>query len=86
MAVSAERMVSRQLGGSCEVPLAAHATWDQHHLQIRSFVASTDGKAICLAQGSAAVQSIEDAEALGLAVAQDLLAQGAAQLIPKIAK
>ena len=86
LAVSAERMVSRQLGGSCEVPLAAHATWDQHHLQIRSFVASTDGKAICLAQGSAAVQSIEDAEALGLAVAQDLLAQGAAELIPKIAK
>ena len=85
-AVSAERMVSRQLGGSCEVPLAAHATWDQHHLQIRSFVASTDGKAICLASGSAAVQSIADAEALGLLVAQDLLAQGAADLIPKIVK
>ncbi|MBU3580393.1 hydroxymethylbilane synthase, partial [Polynucleobacter sp. 73C-SIWE] len=47
LAVSAERMVSRQLGGSCEVPLAAHATWDQNQLQIRSFVASTDGKAIC---------------------------------------
>ena len=32
------------------------------------------------------VQSIEDAEALGLAVAKDLLAQGAADLIPKISK
>ena len=83
LAVSAERMVSRQLGGSCEVPLAAHATWDQNHMQIRSFVASTDGKAICLAQGNATVQSVADAEALGLAVAQDLLAQGAADLIPK---
>ncbi len=82
-AVSAERMVSRQLGGSCEVPLAAHATWDQNHMQIRSFVASTDGKNICLAQGSGAVNSVADAEALGLAVAQDLLAQGAAALIPK---
>ncbi len=86
LAVSAERMVSRQLGGSCEVPLAAHATWDQNHMQIRSFVASTDGKAICLAQGNATVQSVADAEALGLAVAQDLLAQGAADLIPKISK
>ena len=82
-AVSAERMVSRQLGGSCEVPLAAHATWDQNQMQIRSFVASTDGKQICLAKGSGAVSSVAQAEALGLAVAQDLLAQGAAELIPK---
>ena len=86
LAVSAERMVSRQLGGSCEVPLAAYATWDNNQMQIRSFVASTDGKAICLANGNAVVQSVEDAEALGLAVAQDLLAQGAADLIPKISK
>lgn len=85
-AVSAERMVSRQLGGSCEVPLAAHATWNKEHLQIQSFVAGTDGKAICLAKGSAKVCSIADAEALGLEVAKDLLAQGAAELIPKIAK
>ncbi len=88
LAVSAERMVSRQLGGSCEVPLAAHAIWDQNHMSmsIRSFVASTDGKAICLANGSAQVQSVEEAEALGLAVAKDLLSQGAADLIPKISK
>jgi hydroxymethylbilane synthase len=83
LAISAERMVSRQLGGSCEVPLAAHATMDQHQMQIRSFVASADGKTICLANGSAIVRSVEDAEALGLIVAQDLLAQGAADLIPK---
>jgi len=83
LAVSAERMVSRQLGGSCEVPLAAHATWDQSHLQIRSFVASTDGKAMCLANGNALVSTVAQAEALGLAVAKDLLAQGAADLIPK---
>jgi len=85
-AVSAERMVSRQLGGSCEVPLAAHAVWDQNRMNIRSFVASVDGKSICLASGNGTVQSIEDAEALGLVVANDLLAQGAADLIPKISK
>jgi hydroxymethylbilane synthase len=39
-----------------------------------------------LANGNAVVQSVEDAEALGLAVAQDLLAQGAADLIPQISK
>ena len=86
LAVSAERMVSRQLGGSCEVPLAAHAVWDKNQMSIRSFVASADGKAFCLAKGEGQVQTINEAEALGLAVAQDLLAQGAADLIPHISK
>ncbi len=81
-AVSAERMVSRQLGGSCEVPLAAYATWDQGQMNIRSFVASVDGKASCLATAQGAVRSLEDAEALGFSVAQDLIAQGAASLLP----
>ena len=76
-AVSGERMVSRQLGGSCEVPLAAYATWENQQMEMRSFVASGDGKTICKAQGHAAVNSVADAEALGLILANDLLAQGA---------
>jgi hydroxymethylbilane synthase len=81
-AVTAERMVSRQLGGSCEVPLAAYATWDQYHMNIRSFVASVDGTASCLASAQGAVKSLEDAEALGLSVARDLISQGAERLLP----
>lgn len=81
-AVTAERMVSRQLGGSCEVPLAAYAAWDQDHMNIRSFVASVDGTASCLASAQGAVKSLEDAEALGLSVARDLISQGAERLLP----
>jgi hydroxymethylbilane synthase len=80
--VSAERMVSRQLGGSCEVPLAAYATWDRDHMSIRSFVASVDGTATCLASAQGSVKSLADAEALGLIVAQDLILQGAERLLP----
>ena len=82
LAVSAERMVSRQLGGSCEVPLAAYATWAESQMEIQSFVASVDGKAMCLAKAQSAVNTVADAEALGLAVAQDLIAQGAGRLLP----
>jgi hydroxymethylbilane synthase len=39
-----------------------------------------------LATGNAKVSSVADAEALGLVIAGDLIAQGAADLIPKIAK
>jgi hydroxymethylbilane synthase len=81
-AVSAERMVSRQLGGSCEVPLAAYAIWNQDQMHIRSFVASVDGTASCLASAQGVVKSLEDAEALGFSVAQDLIAQGAVSLLP----
>jgi hydroxymethylbilane synthase len=51
-------------------------------MNIRSFVASVDGKACCLATAQGAVKSLADAEALGLSVAQDLISQGAASLLP----
>ena len=82
LAVSAERMVSRRLGGSCEVPLAAHGQWSGTQLGIRSFVASVDGTQICLASSAAEIKTVADAEALGLAVAQDLISQGASALLP----
>jgi hydroxymethylbilane synthase len=82
LAVSAERMVSRQLGGSCEVPLAAHGEWNGPQLGIRSFVASVDGTQICLASAAGVIKTVADAEALGLSVAQDLLSQGASALLP----
>ena len=81
LAVSGERMVSRQLGGSCEVPLAAYATWENQQMQMRSFVASIDGSKICKASGQATVNNVADAEELGLRLAQELLAQGAENFI-----
>jgi len=81
LAVSGERMVSRQLGGSCEVPLAAYASWENQQMHMRSFVASVDGSKICQATGQATVNSVADAEALGLSLAQELLAQGAEKFI-----
>lgn len=83
LAVTAERAVSRKLGGSCEVPLAAHAQWQTpHELTMRSYVASTDGQQICLASGSRAIANYQEAEAFGLAIADDLIAKGAAALLP----
>ncbi len=36
MAVSAERAVSRAMGGSCSMPLAAHAVWDGAQLSLNA--------------------------------------------------
>lgn len=78
LAVSAERAVSRRLGGSCQVPLAAHARWHGSTLQLDAFVGMPDGTRNVRAHATAAqVDSVHAAEQLGAAVAGDLLGQGA---------
>lgn len=77
-AVRAERAVLRQLGGGCQVPIAAHAEVDIGWLCLRGLVANLDGTQLlrARAQGTAS-----DAEALGAALAADLLAQGAREIL-----
>jgi hydroxymethylbilane synthase len=78
-AARAEREVSRTLGGSCEVPLAAYAECDGIHLKCRALVASTDGTEVLRAFDQGAVDA---PETLGARIAQDLMGQGAERFIP----
>ena len=83
MAVSAERAVSRAMGGSCSMPLAAHAVWDGVQLRLNAAwgepeedktSASND---LVIANLSHAAADIEAATAMGEQVAAKLLATGA---------
>ncbi|WP_239373926.1 hydroxymethylbilane synthase [Snodgrassella gandavensis] len=76
--VTAERSMAKVLGGSCQVPLAAYCTEKFGMLELRGLVASVDGKTVLRASAQA---SMEEAELLGLKVAQQLAQQGAQQLI-----
>jgi hydroxymethylbilane synthase len=77
--VLAERAFSRALAGSCTVPLGAYAsTQDGVSMQISGFVASPDGRQMLRDQLSGSVQQ---AEQLGLALAQSLIQQGAQQVL-----
>jgi hydroxymethylbilane synthase len=81
--VSAERTVSRLLGGSCRVPLAAYCVADvTGGLRLRACVASVDGSRLVEADERAQGTDIATAEALGERVARLLLDQGAAELLP----
>ena len=42
LAVHAERAVSRTLGGSCSMPLAAHAVWQGRHLVVQAALGDAD--------------------------------------------
>ena len=80
LAVTAERAVSRAMGGSCSMPLAAFATWSGATLQIDAAWGEVEpgaGKGVIRAGASACVIDLPGAAALGTQVAQQLCAQGA---------
>jgi hydroxymethylbilane synthase len=81
LAVTAEREVSRGLGGSCEVPLAAYASWSDGILTLRGLVSTADGTRILEAEASSAVSTPAQADALGRAVCGELIAQGAVEIV-----
>lgn len=85
LAVTAERAVSRRLGGSCQVPLAAHASWSGAQLQLDAFVALPDGTRSVRAHAAGPVTDAAMAEALGDAVARDLLSMGAGDILAALA-
>ncbi len=76
--VAAERAVSRAMGGSCSMPLAAHAVIEQGVLQLRAAWGDPEGTAqLVTAQAHVAATDLQAAEALGLSVAQSLRQAGA---------
>jgi hydroxymethylbilane synthase len=73
---TAERAFLHALGGGCNVPLGAHAQIDGARVRLHALVARADGSVVLRGAGEHA-----DAVELGRAVAQDLLARGAAALV-----
>ncbi|MBS2028454.1 MAG: hydroxymethylbilane synthase [Deltaproteobacteria bacterium] len=76
--VEAERAFLARLQGGCQVPLAAHAQLEGELLTLRGLVATPDGTRVLRDAGTAPVP---DAAALGRAVAESLLEQGAAEIL-----
>lgn len=71
--VAAERAVSRAMGGSCSMPLAAYATLDGGTLAIQAAWGDPDGHvAMVRAAATTAATDLADAETLGTEVAARL--------------
>jgi hydroxymethylbilane synthase len=81
LATAAEREVSRALGGSCTVPLAAYGSWNGPRLTLQASLSTPDGVRTLRADASAAVAEFAQAHALGQQVAQTLIAQGALAIV-----
>ncbi|MDR2032269.1 MAG: hydroxymethylbilane synthase [Azoarcus sp.] len=80
--VAAERAFSRALAGSCEVPLGAYGEMRAGNVWLRGFVALPDGSRVARGEREGAP---DDAEDIGRALAGDLLAQGAGNMLAGLA-
>ncbi len=72
LAALAERAVSRAMGGSCSMPLAAHATLVGDHMHLRAAFGDEGSGKVKRAEGRAVVTTTAGAEALGQQVAAQL--------------
>ena len=79
--VLAERVVSRRLGGSCSVPIGAHAIIADDEIHLHAMLGTPDGHSIIYAR---ALGDRQDPEAVGNRAADDLMAQGASELLASL--
>ncbi len=78
MATRAERSFLKRLGGGCQVPIAAYGLIEDEALTLRGLVASVDGRQVVRGQKAG---HPDQAEELGQALAEELLIQGARDLL-----
>lgn len=79
--VAAERAMNARLGGSCTVPVAGHALLDGQNLHLRGLVAAVDGEELVRQTASGAAS---EAERIGNALGQALLAAGADRILRRL--
>lgn len=77
-AVRAERALLARLEGGCQIPLAAHAVVEGARLRLEARVAQPDGSRLLVAEAEG---EREQAEAIGVRAAEELLAQGADEIL-----
>lgn len=79
--VEAERALNRRLNGGCQVPIACYAVLEGDELWLRGLVGQPDGTLLLRAEQRA---PRAEAEALGVRVAEDLLALGAQKVLDDV--
>lgn len=79
--VAAERALNRRLNGGCQVPIACYAVQEGESLWLRGLVGRPDGGLLLRAEARG---PLDDPAGLGVAVAEDLLAQGAQGILDAV--
>jgi len=78
---TAERALLAHLEGGCQIPIGAFAWQEEDQLHLKGMVADLDGKQVLYKEAN---DSLQQSAALGIQVAQQLLAAGAKEILAKI--
>ena len=79
--VHAERAMNAKLEGGCQVPIGSYAVIENDELSLRGLVGTVDGSKILKASAEG---KISDAKQIGEDVADQLLAQGAKDILDEL--
>jgi hydroxymethylbilane synthase len=79
--VTAERALNKHLNGGCQVPIACYAVLEDEQIWLRGLVGDPKGGLLLSADARA---PRGDAQALGVRVAEDLLGQGADDILKAV--
>jgi hydroxymethylbilane synthase len=79
--VTAERALNKHLNGGCQVPIACYAVLEGEQIWLRGLVGDPSGGLLLSAEARA---PRADAEILGVQVAEDLLSQGADDILKAV--
>lgn len=79
--VMAERAMNRKLEGGCQVPIGSYATIENDTVYLRGLVGAIDGSKIISDDISG---SVNEAENLGVRLAESLLSQGADSILKQV--
>jgi len=84
LAVSAERGFLNHLEGGCQVPVAAHAEVEGARVRLHGRVVSLDGRQMAEGQLAGEATDAASAAAIGAALAERLLDEGAREILAAI--
>lgn len=79
--VQAERAMNATLNGGCQVPLAGYAILQGDQLYLRGLVGEPDGSVVLRSEIRGAAK---DAVSLGVKLAEDLIRQGAGEILARL--
>ncbi|HWR00649.1 MAG TPA: hydroxymethylbilane synthase [Chlorobaculum sp.] len=82
----AERSLLRHLQGGCQIPIGCYGSYIGGTLKLLAYVGSVDGKTAIRNEVTRALTTPEEAEAVGVELAEILLSMGAEKILADIRK
>ncbi len=86
VAAAVERAFLRTVEGGCQVPLGCYAVVNEDRVHVRAFISDLDGKFFHKEEGVFRFSSIEDADRIGVSVAERLLSAGGREILEELMK